>query len=112
MFEKYQCCKVCLQLPIILSVNELSMSKIACLSAPYLSQEKLKTANSDTDTDTCTRATTKSNGSNDLRKLFVLRKCEVSVERISVCNVTEKLEEHVIHCLPCSYTNVVINMLP
>ena len=26
---------------------------------------------------------------------------KVSVERISVCNVIEKLTEHGIHCLPC-----------
>ena len=49
---------------------------------------------------------------NDLRKNICLRKSEVSVERISVCNFIENLEEHGIHCLPCSYTNDVINILP
>ena len=49
---------------------------------------------------------------NDLRKkyMFELRKSEVSVERISVCYVTENSAEHVIHCLPYSYTNDVINI--
>ena len=46
----------------------------------------------------------------DLRIIICLRKSEVSVERISVCNVTENLAEHGRHCLPCSYTNDVINM--
>ena len=49
---------------------------------------------------------------NDLRKNICLRKSEVSVERISVCNVVEILEEHGIHCLPGSYTSDVIYMLP
>ena len=31
---------------------------------------------------------------NDMRKTICLKKTEVSVERISVCNVTEKLKEH------------------
>ena len=31
---------------------------------------------------------------NDLRKIICLRKFEVSVERISVCNVTSNLAEH------------------
>ena len=35
---------------------------------------------------------------NDLRKINCLRKSEVSVERISVCNVTENLAENSIHC--------------
>ena len=48
----------------------------------------------------------------DLRKIICLRKSEVSGERISVCNVIENLVEHGIHCLPCSYTNDVINILP
>ena len=39
---------------------------------------------------------------NELRKNICLRKSEVSVERVSVCNVTENLAEHGIHCLPCS----------
>ena len=47
---------------------------------------------------------------NDLRKVNCLRKSEVSVERISVCNVNENLVEHGIHCLPCSYTNDAIAM--
>ena len=34
------------------------------------------------------------------------------VERISACTVTEKLAEHGIHCLSCSNTNVVIDLLP
>ena len=37
---------------------------------------------------------------------------EVSVEKVSVCNVIENLTEHDIYCLPCSYNNGVINMLP
>ena len=37
---------------------------------------------------------------NDLRKMICLKKSEVSVERISVCNVTEILAEHGIQCLP------------
>ena len=34
------------------------------------------------------------------------------VERFSVCNVTEKLMEDGIHCLPCSYTIDIIDLLP
>ena len=34
---------------------------------------------------------------NDLVKIICLRKPEVSVERISVCNITENLAEHGIH---------------
>ena len=49
---------------------------------------------------------------NDKRKVIYFRKTEVSVERISVCNVIENLAKHDIHCLPCSYTNDVIAMLP
>ena len=49
--------------------------------------------------------------SNDLRKIICLRKSEVTVGRISVCNVIENLAEHGIHCLPCSYTNDIMNML-
>ena len=49
---------------------------------------------------------------NDLRISICLRKSEVTVERISVCNAVEKLMEHGIHCLPCSYTNHVIDLLP
>ena len=49
---------------------------------------------------------------NDLRISFVLRKTEVTVERISFCNVNKELIEHGVHCLPCSYTNDVIDLLP
>ena len=42
---------------------------------------------------------------NDLRKIMCLRKSEVSVERISVCNIIENLAEYGIHCLPYSFTN-------
>ena len=38
--------------------------------------------------------------------------CRKTVERISVCSVTEKLMEHGIHCLPCTYANDVIDVLP
>ena len=31
---------------------------------------------------------------NDLRKIIGLRKSEVSVERISACNIIEKMTEH------------------
>ena len=42
-----------------------------------------------------------------------MRKFEVSaIERISVCNVIEKLAEHGIHYLPCSDTTDVIDLLP
>ena len=46
----------------------------------------------------------------DFRNIICLRKYEVSVERISVCNITENLVEYGIRCLPCSYTNDVIDM--
>ena len=46
----------------------------------------------------------------DLRKITCLRKSEVSVGRVSVCNVIENLVGHSIHCLPCSYISDVINM--
>ena len=49
---------------------------------------------------------------NDLREIICLRKSEISVERISVCNDIENLAEHGLQCLPCSYTNDVINLLP
>ena len=42
---------------------------------------------------------------NDFRKVICLRKSELSVERISVCNVTENLAEHGIYFLPCSCTS-------
>ena len=48
---------------------------------------------------------------NDLRIIICLRKSECIVERISVYNVIEKLIEHGILCLPCSYTNDVIDLL-
>ena len=38
---------------------------------------------------------------NDLRIIVCLRKSEVSVEKISVCRVTENLTKHGIYCLPC-----------
>ena len=47
----------------------------------------------------------------DWRINICLRKSEVIVERISVCNVIKKLMEHGICCLPCSYTNDVIEQL-
>ena len=47
---------------------------------------------------------------NDLKHINCLRKSEVSVERNSVCNVIVNLAEHGINCLPCSYTNGVIDM--
>ena len=46
------------------------------------------------------------------RIIICLRKPDVSVERIPVCNVIDKFAEYGIQCLPCSYTNDVINMLP
>ena len=47
-----------------------------------------------------------------IEKVICLRKSEVSVERISVCNVDENLAKHGIHCQPCSYTNGVTDMSP
>ena len=47
-----------------------------------------------------------------MRKGICLSKHEVSFERISVCNVIEKLAEHAIHRLPSSYINDVIHILP
>ena len=49
---------------------------------------------------------------NNLRKMISWRKFEVSVERISVCNVIENFAEHGIHFQPCSCANDVIDMLP
>ena len=40
---------------------------------------------------------------NDLRKFIFMRKSEVSVERISACDVNENFVEHDIHCLPWSF---------
>ena len=48
---------------------------------------------------------------NELRIVICLTKSEVTVERISVCNFVEKLIEYAIYCLPCSYTNDVIELL-
>ena len=50
---------------------------------------------------------------NDLRKIICLRKSEVYVKKKTnkkLSNVTEKLVEHGIHCLPCSYTNDPIDL--
>ena len=49
---------------------------------------------------------------NGSRKIVCLRKSEVSVERISVCNVIENLAERNIHCLSCSFSDDVINYSP
>ena len=48
---------------------------------------------------------------------FCLRKTLVSVERISVYKVNENLVEHakfsmILYCLPCFYSNDVIDLLP
>ena len=56
--------------------------------------------------------TKKQNELNDLRKIICLRKSEVSIEKNTVCKVTENQAEHGIHSLPCSYISNVINMLP
>ena len=42
--------------------------------------------------------------------IICLRESEVSIKRISVCIVTENLVEHGSHCLPCSYTNDIIDV--
>ena len=47
---------------------------------------------------------------NDLRKSICLRKSEVYVLKKKVSDVFEKLLEHGIHCLPCSYTNGIIDL--
>ena len=44
-----------------------------------------------------------------LEKNICFRKSEVSVERISVCNVI-KFWRFGIYCLPCSHTNDVIDV--
>ena len=36
---------------------------------------------------------------NDLRKIICLKKSEISIERITVCNVTENMAEHGIHSM-------------
>ena len=43
---------------------------------------------------------------------FFFRKCRVFVERVSICNAIEKMAEHSIHCLQCSDTNGVLDLLP
>ena len=48
---------------------------------------------------------------NVLKIIICLGKSEVTVVRISVCNFIEKLMEYGIHCLPCSNTNDVIDLL-
>ena len=51
---------------------------------------------------------------NALRKIICSKKSAVFVERISVCNVIEKLAEHGIHgipCMPCS-SQIISEMLP
>ena len=45
-------------------------------------------------------------------KSLKIGRCNVSVKRILVCNVIEKLAEHGIHRLPGSYTNDIIDQLP
>ena len=45
-------------------------------------------------------------------KVICLRKFDVSVERISVCNVGENFAKHGIHCQPCFYSNGVTDMSP
>ena len=59
---------------------------------------------------------------NDLRKIICLRKTKVSVERILVYKVIENLVEFCLpcftifsmklYCLPCIYTNDIIDLLP
>ena len=44
---------------------------------------------------------------NDFRKSICFRKSGATGKQISVCNVTEKLMEHGIHCLPSSNINDV-----
>ena len=48
---------------------------------------------------------------NDLRIIIYLRKSEVTVVIISVCNVIENLAEHGIGCLPYSYINDILDLL-
>ena len=48
---------------------------------------------------------------NDLRIIICLKKSGATIERISVCNATEILMEHGIHCLPCSSSNDIIDLL-
>ena len=48
----------------------------------------------------------------DLRIVICLKESKVYVEGISVCKVIEKLVGHGQHCLPCSYTNDIMDLLP
>ena len=48
---------------------------------------------------------------NDVRTIICLRKFEVSVERISICNVIEKLADRGMHGLLCFYTDDVVDVL-
>ena len=41
----------------------------------------------------------------------LFEKSKVNVERTFVCNVTENLLQHGTHCLPCSCTNDVTDLL-
>ena len=45
-------------------------------------------------------------------RIICLRESEVSADRISVCYDIEKLVEYGIHCMPCSDTNDVKDLLP
>ena len=47
-----------------------------------------------------------------MRIIICLGKSEVSVERISFCDIIKNFAEHDIHCLPCFDTNDVIDLLP
>ena len=47
---------------------------------------------------------------NDLRKIICLRKSEDYILNKTVSDISEKLVEHGIHCLPCFYTNDVIDI--
>ena len=50
---------------------------------------------------------------NDLRIIICLRKSKLILKEAQfVMTVIIKLIEHGIHCLPCSYINDVINILP
>ena len=49
---------------------------------------------------------------NGLGIIICFKKSEVLFERISVCDMSEKLIEHGIHGLRCSYTYGAIDMLP
>ena len=78
---------------------------------PPLHEKKVGRKPSETDPNP-PRIMTANTELNDLRRIICLRKYEVSVERISVCNVIKNLAEHGIHYLPCSYTNGVKKILP